>query len=335
MTDDAYKAAGVDKKAGYDAVSRIKQAVGQTHNARVLNHLGGFGAMYDLSGFKHPVLVSGTDGVGTKIMLALQHNWLDGIGQDCFAMCANDILCHGAKPLYFLDYLACGQLKPETAASIITGMANACEQTDTALVGGEMAEMPGLYQIGDYDVAGFCVGAVERDQIITPEATQAGDMIIGLPSEGLHSNGFSLVRKCFPDTTIDFENRPLYQTLLTPTKLYINSVHAVLSAHRVHGMAHITGGGLAENLPRAIRDDLQANISYDQVPSQPIFDLLRQQALSEDDLWGTFNMGVGFCLIVPAEEHEVILSTLTAAGEAPFVLGELAPREAKVQVCSR
>lgn len=331
---DAYKAAGVDKAAGYDAVDKIKTAVNKTHNAQVLNKLGGFGALYDLGQYEQPVLVSGTDGVGTKIMVALKHNQLAGIGQDCFAMCANDILCHGAKPLFFLDYLACSSLEPEVAAEIITGMAAACEATNTALVGGEMAEMPGMYQKGDYDIAGFCVGVVEKSNIIDGSSVTDGDVIIGLPSSGVHSNGFSLIRRLYPDTAAEFDGQPLYQTLLAPTKLYINAVHALLSNVTVKGLAHITGGGLPENLPRSFPGSLSAQIDTQAIPQQPIFQALREHELTEDDLWGTFNMGVGFCAIVSPADQAAAIASLEAAGEQPFVLGKMVSRSAESEaVC--
>ncbi|MEG0760928.1 MAG: phosphoribosylformylglycinamidine cyclo-ligase, partial [Chryseobacterium sp.] len=210
---NTYKSAGVDKEEGYKTVDKIKKAVGETHNSNVLNHLGSFGAFYEIGGYKNPVLVSGTDGVGTKLKVALDSKRYDSIGVDCFAMCANDILCHGAKPLFFLDYLACGKLDSEIAAEIVLGMVKACKDNNCALIGGETAEMPGMYQPGDYDVAGFCVGIVEKDQIIDGSKIKAGDKIIALPSSGFHSNGFSLVRKIFPNFEEEFEGKPLFETL--------------------------------------------------------------------------------------------------------------------------
>ena len=215
--NNTYKSAGVDKEEGYKTVDKIKSAVAETHNKNVLNNLGSFGAFYEIGGYKNPVLVSGTDGVGTKLKIALDTKKYDSIGVDCFAMCANDILCHGAKPLFFLDYLACGKLDAEVAAEIVLGMVNACKDNECALIGGETAEMPGMYQPGDYDVAGFCVGIVEKDQIIDGSKIKTGDKIIALPSSGFHSNGFSLVRKIFPNFEEEFEGKPLYETLLVPT----------------------------------------------------------------------------------------------------------------------
>jgi len=257
---NTYKSAGVDKEEGYKTVDKIKKAVGETHNANVLNHLGSFGAFYEIGGYKNPVLVSGTDGVGTKLKVALDTKKYDSIGIDCFAMCANDILCHGAKPLFFLDYLACGKLDSEIAAEIVLGMVNACKDNNCALIGGETAEMPGMYQPGDYDVAGFCVGIVEKDQIIDGSNIKPGNKIIALPSSGFHSNGFSLVRKVFPNFEEEFEGKPLYETLLVPTRLYYKDIHKVLEEVKVSGIAHITGGGLYENVPRIIPEGLCASI---------------------------------------------------------------------------
>jgi phosphoribosylformylglycinamidine cyclo-ligase len=330
---DAYKQAGVDKAAGYAAVKRIGAAVKKTHNSQVLNELGGFGAFFALGKYNDPVLVSGTDGVGTKMLLALQQQQLSGIGQDCFAMCANDILCHGAKPLFFLDYLACGKLNPETAAEIIEGMAHACEMTGTALIGGEMAEMPGMYQPNDYDIAGFCVGVAERDALIDGTTVSEGDVIIGLPSSGLHSNGFSLARKLFTDTEQQLEGQSISSLLLEPTRLYINPIRALIEKITVKGMAHITGGGLPENLPRSFPDSLSAKIDTTSVPKQAIYQALQQFDLSEDDLWGTFNMGVGFCVIVSQSDADLAMQTLQQAGEVPFILGEMTSKATDEAVC--
>ncbi|MGL6039270.1 MAG: phosphoribosylformylglycinamidine cyclo-ligase, partial [Soonwooa sp.] len=240
---NTYKSAGVDKEEGYKTVDKIKSAVAETHNKNVLNNLGSFGAFYEIGNYKNPVLVSGTDGVGTKLKVALDTKQYDSIGVDCFAMCANDILCHGAKPLFFLDYLACGKLDSDIAAEIVLGMVKACKDNECALIGGETAEMPGMYQPGDYDVAGFCVGIVEKDQIVDGSKIKTGDKIIALPSSGFHSNGFSLVRKVFPNFEEEFEGKPLYETLLVPKRLYYKDIHKLLNEVPLHGIAHITGGG--------------------------------------------------------------------------------------------
>src|SRR5690606_29120173 len=262
---NTYKSAGVDKEEGYKTVDKIKSAVAETHNENVLNNLGSFGAFYQIAGYKNPVLVSGTEGVGTKLKVALDSKRYDSIGVDCFAMCANDILCHGAKPLFFLDYLACGKLDSEIAAEIVMGMVKACKDNECALIGGETAEMPGMYQVGDYDVAGFCVGIVEKDEIIDGSTIKPGDKIIALPSSGFHSNGFSLVRKVFPDFYETFEGKPLYETLLVPTELYYQAIKTLRSEMTLSGIAHITGGGLIENVPRIIPQGLCAEIQESQI----------------------------------------------------------------------
>ncbi|WP_294245063.1 phosphoribosylformylglycinamidine cyclo-ligase [uncultured Chryseobacterium sp.] len=313
---NTYKSAGVDKEEGYKTVDKIKKAVGETHNSNVLNHLGSFGAFYEIGGYRNPVLVSGTDGVGTKLKVALDSKKYDSIGVDCFAMCANDILCHGAKPLFFLDYLACGKLDSEIAAEIVLGMVNACKDNNCALIGGETAEMPGMYQPGDYDVAGFCVGIVEKDEIIDGSAIKAGDKIIALPSSGFHSNGFSLVRKVFPDFNEEFEGKPLYETLLVPTKLYYQDIHKILEEVKVAGIAHITGGGLYENIPRIIGDGLCASIDASKIRIPSIMlELEKRGGVAREEMFGTFNMGVGMIVVVDAEHAEKILHLLDNAYE--------------------
>lgn len=306
--NNTYKSAGVDKEEGYKTVDKIKRAVAETHNSNVLNNLGSFGAFYEIAGYKNPVLVSGTDGVGTKLKVALDTKQYSSIGIDCFAMCANDILCHGAKPLFFLDYLACGKLDSDIAAEIVLGMVEACKDNKCALIGGETAEMPGMYQPGDYDVAGFCVGIVEKDQIIDGSKIAAGHKLIALPSSGFHSNGFSLVRKIFSDFNEIFEGKPLYQTLLEPTRLYYNSIHKLLEEVQVSGIAHITGGGLIENVPRIIPNGLSAQIDVSkiQIPSV-MLELEKRGNINSEEMFGTFNMGVGMVLAVdPAHAPKVL-----------------------------
>lgn len=318
---NTYKQAGVDKEEGYQTVSKIKNSVAATHNSNVLNGIGSFGAFYQLGGYKNPVLVSGTDGVGTKLRVALDSKVYDTVGIDCFAMCANDILCHGAKPLFFLDYLACGKLDSDIAAEIVGGIAQACKETGTALIGGETAEMPGMYQVGDYDVAGFCVGVVERDEIIDGSKIKAGQVIIALPSSGFHSNGFSLVRKVFPDFNEEFEGKPLFETLLVPTKLYQNDIFKIKDAGiEMSGIAHITGGGLIENVPRIINDGLTAVIEKAKINVPTVMqELAKRGGIVENEMFGTFNMGVGMVVIVDQTDAEKVLNIIDGSA----LIGEI------------
>ena len=327
MSNHTYKSAGVDKEEGYQTVSKIKQAVAATHNAKVLQGIGNFGAFYELSGYKNPVLVSGTDGVGPKLRIALDVKKYDTVGIDCFAMCANDILCHGAKPLFFLDYLACGKLDSDIAAEIVGGIAAACKETGTALIGGETAEMPGMYQIGDFDVAGFCVGVVEKDEIIDGSQIQAGQAIIGLPSSGFHSNGFSLIRKIFTDFNEEFEGKPLWETLLVPTKLYQNTIFKIQEKVKLTGIAHITGGGLIENVPRIIPEGLSAIIQKSKVNVPPVMqELMKRGSIEENEMFGTFNMGVGMVVICDEADAQTVLSLI----DGSMLLGEIEKREEKI-----
>lgn len=306
-----YKQAGVDKEEGYRTVHKIKDAVASTHNANVMNGIGSFGAFYRLQDYKKPVLVSGTDGVGTKLRIALDVKKYDTVGIDCFAMCANDILCHGAKPLFFLDYLACGKLDADVAAEIVSGIVAACKETGTALVGGETAEMPGMYTIGDYDVAGFCVGAVEEEDIIDGSKIKEGDAILGLASSGFHSNGYSLIRKVFTDYNEEFEGKPIYEALLTPTRLYQNTIDAILKHCPIHGIAHITGGGLIENVPRILPEGLSAHIDTTKINVPSIIQELQQRSgIDMEELYGTFNMGVGMVIVVAPENVAKVKAAL-------------------------
>lgn len=317
---NTYKSAGVDKEEGYKTVDKIKSAVAETHNENVLNNLGSFGAFYQIGGYQNPVLVSGTDGVGTKLKVALDSKKYDSIGVDCFAMCANDIICHGAKPLFFLDYLACGKLDSDIAAEIVMGMVKACKDNNCALIGGETAEMPGMYQAGDYDVAGFCVGIVEKDQIIDGSKIKEGDQIIALPSSGFHSNGFSLVRKIFPDFNEEFEGKPLYETLLVPTRLYYQPIHKVLEEVKISGIAHITGGGLIENVPRIIPENLCAKIDTSKIKIPSIMlELEKRGNIERLEMYGTFNMGVGMVIVVDENHAAKVLDLL----EDAYVIGEI------------
>lgn len=313
---NTYKSAGVDKEEGYKTVDKIKKAVSETHNENVLNGIGSFGAFYQISGYKNPVLVSGTDGVGTKLKIAIDTKKFDTIGIDCFAMCANDILCHGAKPLFFLDYLACGKLDSDVAAEIVLGITEACKDNNCALIGGETAEMPGMYKPGDYDVAGFCVGIVEKDQIIDGSKIKKGDKVIALPSSGFHSNGFSLVRKIFPDFSEEFEGKPLYETLLVPTRLYYNPIHKILEEVELSGIAHITGGGLIENVPRIIPDGLCAEIETAKIRIPSIMlECEKRGNIDRMEMFGTFNMGVGMVVVVDEAHAAKVLDLLDDAYE--------------------
>ena len=327
--NNTYKSAGVDKEEGYKTVDKIKSAVAETHNKNVLNNLGSFGAFYAIGEYKNPVLVSGTDGVGTKLKIALDTKKYDSIGIDCFAMCANDILCHGAKPLFFLDYLACGKLDSNVASEIVLGMVKACKDNECALIGGETAEMPGMYQVGDYDVAGFCVGIVERDEIIDGSKIKKGDKIIAIPSSGFHSNGFSLVRKVFPNFEEEFEGKPLYETLLEPTRLYYQPIHKLLMVVSLSGIAHITGGGLIENVPRIIPNGLCAEIQTEKIRIPRIMlELEKRGNVDRMEMFGTFNMGVGMVVVVDEKDAEKVLSTLKDAYE----IGEIKENEEKINL---
>lgn len=324
---NTYKSAGVDKEEGYKTVDKIKKAVSETHNANVLNGIGSFGAFYQIGGYKNPVLVSGTDGVGTKLKIAIDTKKFDTIGIDCFAMCANDILCHGAKPLFFLDYLACGKLDSDIAAEIVLGITEACKNNECALIGGETAEMPGMYKPGDYDVAGFCVGIVEKDEIIDGSKIEKGQKIIALPSSGFHSNGFSLVRKIFPDFNEEFEGKPLYETLLVPTKLYYQDIFKLLKEVDLKGIAHITGGGLIENVPRIIPDGVGASIDTSKIRIPNVMlECEKRGNIDRMEMFGTFNMGVGMTVVVDEKDVEKVLSIV----EDAYEIGEIVEGEEKI-----
>lgn len=326
---NTYKSAGVDKEEGYKTVDKIKSAVAETHNKNVLNNLGSFGAFYEIGGYKNPVLVSGTDGVGTKLKIALDTKKYDSIGIDCFAMCANDIVCHGAKPLFFLDYLACGKLDADVASEIVLGMVKACKDNECALIGGETAEMPGMYQVGDYDVAGFCVGIVEKDQIIDGSKIKKGDKIIALPSSGFHSNGFSLVRKIFPDFNEIFEEKPIHETLLVPTKLYYQDIKKLMQNIEISGIAHITGGGLIENVPRIIPSGLCAKIDTSKIKIPTIMQECEKRGnIDRMEMFGTFNMGVGMVIVVDENLAEKAISLI----EDAYLVGEITGNLEKIDL---
>ena len=328
---DAYKAAGVDVTAGYKAVELMKKHVSRTTTSGVLDSIGGFGGLFapDMTGMKKPVLVSGTDGVGTKLKLAMLLDKHDTVGIDCVAMCVNDVVCAGAQPLFFLDYIACGKNNPEKIAEIVKGVADGCVESGCALIGGETAEMPGFYPEDEYDLAGFTVGIVDEEKILDKNNVKAGDVIIGLASSGVHSNGFSLVRKVFDidaGTTLkdyaDVLGKPLGETLLTPTRLYVKPVLHVLKEVNVKSIAHITGGGFYENLPRAYNETLNASITKGSWPILPIFNLLQEKGdIPEHDMFNTFNMGIGMAMIVSPEDVEKTISILKESGVDAYQIG--------------
>lgn len=329
---NAYKAAGVDVAAGYESVRLIKEDVKRTFNQYVLSELGGFGGVVALpEGYQKPCLISGTDGVGTKLMIAFMMDKHDTVGIDCVAMCVNDILCQGARPLLFLDYIACGKNVPEKIARIVSGVAEGCVQGDMALIGGETAEMPDMYAADDYDLAGFAVGVAEKDQIVTGQHIAAGDVLVGLPSSGVHSNGFSLVRKLiFKDNGLSVDTRvaelgaTIGETLLTPTRIYVHALADLIVPYGVRGMSHVTGGGFYENIPRMIPDGLCAKIDTAAITRLPIFDYLQKLGnVSDRDMYNTFNMGIGLVAVLPQNQADAFAAALKAKGEAPVILGEV------------
>ncbi len=326
----SYRDAGVDIDAGNQLIEKIKPHVAKTMRPEVIGGLGGFGALFEipLDRYRQPVLVSGTDGVGTKLKLALQMNKHDTIGIDLVAMCVNDILVLGAEPLYFLDYYATGHLDNEVAADVIKGIAEGCLQSEASLVGGETAEMPGMYSEGDYDLAGFCVGIVEKNSIIDGSKVQAGDVMIGLASSGPHSNGYSLIRKVLDvsqaDLSQDCGGQALGNALLAPTRIYVKSIRQLLEQIEVHAMSHITGGGLLENLPRVMPNNSRAQLNQSSWQMPAVFQWLQQQGnIEQQEMYRTFNCGVGMVLIVDAEDAEQSLEILEAAGESAWILGEV------------
>ena len=339
---ESYAKAGVDITAGYRAVELMKQHIARTMTSGVCSDVGGFGGLFelDITGMTRPVLVSGTDGVGTKLKLAFLMDKHDTVGIDCVAMCVNDIICVGAKPLFFLDYIACGKNVPERIAEIVKGVSEGCVQSGCALIGGETAEMPGFYPVDEYDLAGYSTGVVDKSKIIDNKTMQPGDVIIALPSSGVHSNGFSLVRKVF-----DVENRDLKapvealggksigETLLTPTKIYVKPVLALLEAVKVKGISHITGGGFYENIPRSIPEGLGAVIDRKAVKVLPIFELIAKEGnIPERDMFNTFNMGVGMSIVVAKEDADKALEVLTAQGEQPYIIGEIVASDEKIVI---
>lgn len=340
---ESYAAAGVDITAGYKSVELMKKHIARTKNEGCLDDVGGFGGCFglNLDGIREPVLVSGTDGVGTKLRIAMLMDKHDTIGIDCVAMCANDIICCGAKPLFFLDYIACGKNIPEKIAEIVGGVAEGCVRSGCALIGGETAEHPGMMAEDDYDLAGYCTGVVDKSKIIDNKTMEVGDVVIALASTGVHSNGFSLVRKVFDIENADLTSpvaelggKGLGETLLTPTKLYVKSVLALLEQVKVKGISHITGGGFYENIPRSIPAGLGAKIQKSAVKILPIFKLIAETGdISERDMFNTFNMGVGMSIVVSKEDVEKSLEILKANGEDAYVIGEIVKSDNKIEIC--
>jgi len=337
---ESYKAAGVDITAGYKAVELMKEHIARTLTGKELSGIGGFGGLVelDMTGITKPVLVSGTDGVGTKLKIAFLMDKHDTVGIDCVAMCVNDIICCGAKPLLFLDYIACGKNYPEKIAQLVAGVAGGCVQSGASLTGGETAEMPGFYPEDEYDLAGFAVGVVDKDKILDNNKVAEGDVIIALPSSGVHSNGFSLVRKVFDVENADLKapvealgGASLGETLLTPTKIYVKPVLALLEEVEVKAISHITGGGFYENIPRSLPDGFSAKIKKDDVKVLPIFKYLMETGnIPERDMYNTYNMGVGMSIVVAADQAEKALEVLKANGEDAYVIGEIVKDEAGV-----
>ena len=342
---DSYAAAGVDITAGYRAVELMKSHIAKTVIPGVMGGVGGFGGLFelDLKGIEHPVLVSGTDGVGTKLKLAFLLDKHDTIGIDCVAMCVNDVICAGARPLFFLDYIACGKNVPERIEQIVAGVCEGCVQAGAALIGGETAEMPGFYPKNEYDLAGYVTGIVDKSKIIDHNKMKAGDVVIALPSSGVHSNGFSLVRKVFnlekPDMlaltagNTMLGGKSLGETLLAPTKIYVKPVLALLEEVDVKGISHITGGGFYENIPRSIPEGLGARIQKSAVKVLPIFDMIAEVgAISEHDMFNTFNMGVGMSIVVAPEDADRAIEILSANGEDAYLIGEIVESADKIEI---
>lgn len=339
---NSYKEAGVDVTAGYKSVELMKQYVARTKTAGVVSGIGGFGGLFkpEFSGMQEPVLVSGTDGVGTKLKIAFLMDKHDTVGIDCVAMCVNDVICCGAQPLFFLDYIATGRNFPEKIATIVGGVAEGCVQAESALVGGETAEHPGLMPDEEYDLAGFSVGIVDKAKIIDGSKVKAGDVIVGLQSSGVHSNGFSLVRKALGIDEASVKKyvpelgKTLGEALLTPTKIYVKSMKKLMQAVEVKAVSHVTGGGFYENVPRMLQPGMTAKIKLSSIEKLPIFTLIQDAGkISDHDMYNTYNMGIGMCCVVSPEDADTAVSALCAAGEKAFIIGEIAAGEGGVVLC--
>jgi len=337
-----YKDSGVDIEAGYKSVDMIKKHVKSTFTDGVLSDIGGFGGMFSLGKEKmeEPVLVSGTDGVGTKLMVAFKADKHDSIGQDAVAMCVNDVVCQGAKPLFFLDYIATGRVKPHKISSIVAGIAEGCRKSKAALIGGETAEMPGLYSSGEYDIAGFCVGIIDKKNIITGKNIKEGDTLIGIPSSGLHSNGYSLVRKLFfeikkwdIDKYIPQLKCTLGEELLKPTEIYVEVILKILEKYKIKGISHVTGGGFYENIPRMLPENLSADIYVNKIKKHPIFNLIESEgSIEEKEMYSTFNMGIGMVLAANEEDKDGIMEIIKEKGYDPISLGKVSKASYKVKL---
>jgi len=337
-----YKNSGVDKEAGYKQVSLIKNIVKKTYTEGVLRDVGGFAGLFQLNNedYEEPVLVSGTDGVGTKLKIAFELDKHNTVGEDCVAMCINDILCQGTKPLFFLDYIATGKLEPEKMAKIVEGVASGCKKAGSALIGGETAEMPGFYKEDEYDLAGFAVGIVDKKKIIDGSAIEEGDLVIGLPSDGIHSNGYSLVRKILEVANIKLDKYieelgcTVGEELLKPTRIYVNPVYELIEDYHIKGISHITGGGLYENIPRVLPEGLTAVVDTTKIKMPLIFNLLREWgSIDIDEMYHTFNMGIGMVLVVDKEEGSKIIKFLEEKKEKGIILGEIKKGEERIKLC--
>lgn len=329
-----YKDAGVDIHEGYKTVDLIKKHAAKTMIPGVINNIGSFAGMFELIGYKNPVLVSGTDGVGTKLDIAFKSKKYDTVGIDCVAMCVNDILCHGAKPLFFLDYIACGKLEAEVAADLVKGVSDGCIDAGCALIGGETAEMPGFYRDGEYDMAGFAVGIVEKDKIIDGSKIEKGNVLIGIESSGVHSNGYSLVRKLFTDLDAELNGKKVREILLTPTKIYVKTVLKLIEKFDIKGMAHITGGGFYENIPRMFKGEFKAVIDKKSLRIHEVFQYMLTLGVEEELMFNTYNMGVGLVLCVDKKDAEEVVKEIISIGDRAYIMGhvdEKSPEE--VGVC--
>jgi phosphoribosylformylglycinamidine cyclo-ligase len=332
MSKITYKDSGVNIEEGYESVKLIKEHAKRTYIPGVISDLGSFAGMFELGKYNNPVLVSGTDGVGTKLEIAFKTRKYDTVGIDCVAMCVNDILCHGAKPIFFLDYMACGKLEAEVAADIVKGVSDGCVQSGCALIGGETAEMPGFYKEGEYDLAGFAVGVAEKDAIIDGSKIEEGDTLVGIASSGPHSNGYSLIRKLITDLDQEFEGKKMGEVLLTPTKIYVKPVLALMEKFEIRGMAHVTGGGFYENIPRMFKEDFTAVINKGSYDVPAIFKHIIGLGVEEDHMYNTYNMGIGFVLCVKPADAEAVVAELKALGEKAYIIGSVKKGEKAVEI---